>query len=493
MNTPTLMVQGTTSDAGKSLLVTALGRWLLRRGVRVAPFKPQNMALNSAVTPDGGEIGRAQAVQAQACGLDPHCDMNPVLLKPNSDTGAQVIVHGRAIGNLEALDYHRYKAEARGAVLDSYRRLSTRYQALVVEGAGSPAEINLRENDIANMGFAEAVDCPVILIADIDRGGVFAHIAGTLALLSESERARVAGFVINRFRGDIALLQSGLDWLEDYTGKPVLGVLPYLHGLHLEAEDALPRPPSDAGCEGERFRVIVPALPHISNHTDLDPLRLHPQVDLRFIAPDAAIPAADLIVLPGSKNVRDDLAWLRRQGWEPAIRRHLRYGGRLIGICGGYQMLGRTIDDPLGIEGPPGSLAGFGLLELETRLEPHKQLCNQAGRLAIADVPVEGYEIHAGVTRGPALVRPAVHLPAQDDGAISEDGQILGTYLHGLFENAAACRALLQWAGAGEVGETDYRASREAAFERLADALEQHLDTAGLLRILGLEQGRGAA
>ncbi len=491
MKTPTLMVQGTTSDAGKSLLVTALCRWLRRREVRVAPFKPQNMALNSAVTPEGGEIGRAQAVQAQACGLAPHTDMNPILLKPNTDTGAQVIVQGRAIGNLEALDYHRYKARARGAVLDSFQRLTEEYQVLVVEGAGSPAESNLRHNDIANMGFAEAVDCPVVLIADIDRGGVFAHIVGTLALLSESERERVAGFVINRFRGDLGMLRSGLDWLEKATGKPVLGVLPYLHGLHLEAEDALPTDAVDAVDSAERFRVIVPALPHISNHTDLDPLRLHPRVDLRYVGPDAAIPGADLVVLPGSKNVRADLDWLRRQGWEQAIRRHLRYGGRLIGICGGYQMLGRRIEDPLGIEGPPGGIDALGLLELETRLEPHKQLYNRSGRLAIADAPVEGYEIHAGVTRGKALARPAIHLPQGDDGALSEDGQILGTYLHGLFEHKAACHALLQWAGAGAVEQQDYRQRREAEIERLADMLELHLDQARLYALFGLEPMEG--
>jgi adenosylcobyric acid synthase len=490
VKTPALMVQGTTSDAGKSLLVTALCRWLRRQGVRVAPFKPQNMALNSAVTPEGGEIGRAQAVQAQACDLAPHSDMNPILLKPNSDTGAQVIVHGQAIGNLEATDYHRYKKQARVAVLESHQRLAASYQALIIEGAGSPAEINLRDNDIANMGFAEAVGCPVILIADIDRGGVFAHLVGTLELLSESERARVAGFVINRFRGDPALLQSGIDWLEAHTGKPVLGVLPYLHGLHLEAEDALPAPRSET-MAGDQFRVIVPVLPHISNHTDFDPLRLHPQVEFCFVPPGAPVSGADLIVLPGSKNVRSDLDWLRREGWEPAIRRHLRYGGKLIGICGGYQMLGQSIDDPLGIEGPPGSLTGLGLLELETRLKRHKQLRNVTGRLAIDHAPVEGYEIHAGVSRGEALSSPAVHLPTGTDGAISKDGQILGSYLHGLFENAAACRTLLSWAGMGEVVEVDYRARRESAIERLADTVERHLDLHRLQQILGLNRDRG--
>ncbi|MBU0499881.1 MAG: cobyric acid synthase [Gammaproteobacteria bacterium] len=483
----TLMVQGTTSDAGKSLLVTALCRWLARRGVRVAPFKPQNMALNSAVTVDGGEIGRAQAVQAIACGLEPHSDMNPVLLKPNTDTGSQVIVQGRAIGTMNARDYHAYKPVVREAVLAAYRRLAGRFEAVVVEGAGSPAEINLRANDIANMGFAEGVDCPVILIADIDRGGVFAHLAGTLALLSGSERARVAGFVINRFRGDMGLLQPGLDWLERETGKPVLGVLPYLHDLYLEAEDSvgLASRGSLAG-EEAALRLIIPRLPRISNHTDFDPLRLHPQVDLRFIGASEAIPPADLIILPGSKSVRQDLAWLREQGWEPAIRRHLRYGGRLIGLCGGYQMLGHAIHDPLGIEGDPGSSKGLGLLDLETTLEAEKQLRNVQGRLVLGEgsVPVAGYEIHAGVTQGPALARPAVLLPGGADGATSEDGQILGTYLHGLFDRPEAGRALLEWAGLRAPQSMDLEALRQASIERLADRVEQHLDTRRLQALL---------
>ncbi|WP_126463986.1 cobyric acid synthase [Sulfuritortus calidifontis] len=481
------MVQGTTSDAGKSLLVTALCRWLARQGVQVAPFKPQNMALNSAVTEDGGEIGRAQAVQAQACRLAPHTDMNPVLLKPNTDVGAQVIVHGRAVGNMDAQDYHAYKRRARAAVLQSYARLAAQYEAVVVEGAGSPAEINLRAGDIANMGFAEAVDCPVILIADIERGGVFAHLVGTLALLSESERARVAGFVINRFRGDIALLQPGLDWLERETGKPVLGVLPYLAGLHLEAEDALPPSPFGAGDGGVgKIRVIVPALPRISNHTDFDPLRLHPQVDLRFVGPGETLPPADLIILPGSKSVRADLAWLRAQGWEAAIARHLRYGGKLIGLCGGYQMLGEAIHDPHGIEGEPGSSAGLGYLAMQTVLAPEKQLRNVCGRLVLNGAEVRGYEIHAGVSRGPALARPALMLDHGPDGAIGDDGQVLGTYLHGLFESSAACAALLAWSGLREVLPPDYQALREQAIDRLADCVAEHLDTRRLAGLLGL-------
>ena len=484
MTTRTLMVQGTTSDAGKSTLVTGLCRVLVRRGIRVAPFKPQNMALNSAVTEDGGEIGRAQAVQAQACGLAPHTDMNPVLLKPNTDVGAQVILRGKAIGNMDAQGYHEYKLIARRAVLESYARLATAYEAIIVEGAGSPAEINLRDNDIANMGFAETVDCPVILIADIDRGGVFAHIVGTLALMSEIERRRVAGFVINRFRGDIALLQSGLDWLETHTGKPVLGVLPYLHGLHLEAEDALPRTGVDATGD-KRLRVIVPVLPRISNHTDFDPLRLHPQVDLRFIGPGEPIPPADLIVLPGSKSVRADLGWLRANGWETAIARHLRYGGKLIGICGGLQMLGTAVHDPYGLEGDASSDKGLALLDLETMIEREKQLRNVHGRLVLADAEVIGYEIHAGVSTGNALARPAVNLGDRNDGAISADGQILGTYLHGLFESRTACDAILTWAGMEQPQTPDYHALREAGIERLADAVESSIDMHALMRLLG--------
>lgn len=481
----TLMVQGTTSDAGKSTLVTALCRWLRRQGVAVAPFKPQNMALNSAVTAEGGEIGRAQAVQAQAAGLAPHTDMNPVLLKPNSDIGAQVIIHGRAVSNMDAVAYHDYKRVAMDAVLQSHRRLRAAYQVVMVEGAGSPAEINLRANDIANMGFAEAVDCPVILIADIDKGGVFAHLIGTLELLSPSEQARVRGFVINRFRGDIALLQPGLDWLEQRTGKPVLGVLPYLMDFHLEAEDAIDVRQS-AKAE-QTLRVVVPVLPRISNHTDFDPLRLHPQVDLRFVGPGQTIPGADMIILPGSKSVRADLAWLRENGWEAAIGRHLRYGGKVLGICGGLQMLGECVADPLGIEGAAGQSDGFGLLALSTELAAEKQLRNVRGRLCLGDADVCGYEIHSGVSSGPALERAAVQLDdGRIDGALSEDGQVLGTYLHGLFESPAACEALLRWAGLENTQRVDYHALRERDIERLADLVEAHLDTRLLRELCGV-------
>ncbi|WP_300455341.1 cobyric acid synthase [Accumulibacter sp.] len=473
--TPSLMIQGCTSDAGKSVLVTALCRILRRRGVRVAPFKPQNMALNSAVTSDGGEIGRAQALQALAAGLPAHSDFNPVLLKPATDRRAQVIVHGKVLTDLDARDYQAYKPRAMQAVLESWRRLTAQYECLLVEGAGSPAEINLRERDIANMGFAEAVDCPVILIADIDRGGVFAHLCGTLDLLSPTEQERVKGFVINRFRGDIGLLESGLSWLERRTGKPVLGVLPYLHGLYLDAEDAVPR--AAMRKEGAALRVAVPAYPRISNHNDLDPLRFHPEVDFRFVGPHELPPACDLIVLPGSKAVQADLAWLRNQGWEEAIRRHLRYGGKLIGICGGLQMLGRQLHDPQGLEGAPGSLPGLGWLDYETRLAAEKTLENVSGHLLLPTSPaLGGYRIHMGVTRGAALARPAALLAGRPDGALSDDGQILATYCHGLFDAPPALAALLAWAGHRPTQEFDPGQRRENDIDRLADAVERHLD-----------------
>jgi adenosylcobyric acid synthase len=457
----------------------------------VAPFKPQNMARNAAGTADGGEIGRAQALQAQAAGVAPRIDFNPVLLKPTTDRRAQVIIHGHAIDTLDARAYHDYKQTALTAVLASWRRLRAEFAWLIVEGAGSPAEINLRANDIANMGFAERADVPVILVADIDRGGVFAHLAGTLALLSPSERARVKGFVINRFRGDLALLQPGLDWLEAHTGKPVFGVLPYLPGLLLDAEDAIAT--ASAAKPAARLTAAAIAYPRCSNHNDLDPLRLHPQVDFRWIGPGQTLPPCDLVILPGSKAVQADLDWLRAQGHDAALARHLRYGGKLIGICGGLQMLGQQIHDPLGLEGAPGSRPGLRWLDCVTTLAAEKQLRNVTGTLALPGAPaLRGYEIHLGVTHGAALARPAAHLVdaaagmARADGAQSADGQIFASYCHGLFDHPAALTALLAWAGLRDAQTVDYAARREADLDRLADAVTAALDW-NKLRAAGID------
>ncbi|QBM18475.1 cobyric acid synthase [Marinobacter sp. JH2] len=488
---PTLMVQGTTSDAGKTTVVAALCRWLARQGVSVAPFKPQNMALNSAVTVDGGEIGRSTALQALACGLEPHSDMNPVLLKPQSDCGAQVILRGKVHGNMDALDYHAYKAEAMASVMASWRALSGRYDVIIAEGAGSPAEINLRANDIANMGFAEAADCPVLLVGDIDKGGVFAQLVGTLELLSETERARTAGYIINRFRGDIALLEPGLDWLETHTSKPVFGVLPFLHGLVVDSEDSVS---TEGDSQAGALNVVVPVLPRISNHNDFDPLRLHPGVNLTFVGPDQPIPPSDLIVLPGSKSTRHDLQWLKQQGWQGALRKHLRYGGKVLGICGGFQMLGQWVDDPDGLEGEIGRTEGLGLIEMTTRMVAGKQLKQVSGTLtasvagANTSVAMQGYEMHNGITEGPALARPFAELEGRPDGAVSHDDQIAGTYIHGLFDAPEACDAILTWAGLNQTvaQAVDYQNHRLQQLDRLADQVETCLDTDRLRSLLQL-------
>jgi adenosylcobyric acid synthase len=480
----TLMIQGTTSDAGKSVLVAGFCRCLKRMGYQVVPFKPQNMALNSAVTADGGEIGRAQALQAQAAGVEPHVDMNPVLLKPSSDTGAQVIIHGKAISNMQAQAYHDYKKVAMQAVLDSHQRLSKQYQVIMVEGAGSPAEINLREGDIANMGFAEAVDCPVIIVADIDKGGVFAHLVGTLELLSPSEQNRVVGFVINKFRGDIALLKSGLDWLEARTNKPVLGVLPYLMDLQLAEEDAI-QANQTIDQNDIRLRIVVPVFSRISNHTDFDMLRAHPQVELTFIRQGQSLPASDLIVLPGSKHVRADLALLEQHGWDKDIAKHLRYGGKVLGICGGYQMLGQTIDDPTGIEGAKGSSQGLGYLPIHTSLQVEKQLTHSQGKLLLKadglnkkiDVQISGYQIHVGSTEREKGTDAFAKLDdGQLEGCVSTDNQVAGSYLHGMFDSPQALQQIIAWAGADTDEAETYVSQQERELDRLADAFMAHLD-----------------
>ncbi|QFU75640.1 cobyric acid synthase [Halioglobus maricola] len=473
-NPTALMIQGTTSDAGKSVMVAGLCRCLLRRGVSVAPFKPQNMALNSAVTPGQGEIGRAQALQAQAAGIAPHVDMNPVLLKPSSDKRAQVILQGQAVQHMEATEFHDYKRVAMDTVLDSWGRLKKSYEALLVEGAGSPAEINLREGDIANMGFAEAANCPVVIVADIDRGGVFAHLVGTLELLSPSEQDLVQGFIINRFRGDIALLESGLTWLEQRTGKPVMGVVPYLQNLQLDAEDAIT---TEQSCDTETpLRIVVPVLPRISNHTDFDPLRSHPRVDLHYVGAGSPPPPADLVILPGSKSVRADLEWLRQNGWDDYLLTHLRYGGKVLGICGGMQMLGDQIDDPNGIEGTAGSSKGLGLLPLSTTLEPGKTL-RQVSGLINGEGRFEGYEIHSGQTEVETGTKPFVTFDdGRKDGAVSADNRVAGTYTHGIMDRGESCAAVLRWAGLKGAEAEDRDQLREREIDRLADALEQSLD-----------------
>ena len=483
VNTTTLMVQGTSSGAGKTTLVAALCRILSRQNKKVAPFKPQNMALNSVVTACGGEISRAQAVQARAAGLEPDIDFNPILLKPNSDTGAQVIIHGKAITNMEATVYHDYKKVAMEAVLQSYQRLSKRFDYIIVEGAGSPAEINLRESDIANMGFAECIDCPVILIADIDRGGVFAHLVGTIDLLSTSEQQRVVGFVINRFRGDISLLKPGLDWLEEKTGKPVLGVLPYLHGLTIAAEDAVD---TQQMTDNPKLKVIVPVYPRMSNHSDFDPLRWHPDIDLEYIyssdSQTTRLPNADLIILPGSKSVRANLAFLKQQGWHNDIAKHLRYGGKVWGICGGYQMLGETISDPLGIENTAGTTVGLGYLPISTTLAAEKTLINISGKITLDEntADITGYEIHAGQSQitasEKAIVKTVLELEGKHSGVVTDDNQIGGCYLHGLFDQTDALQLIIKWCGFDIAAPTSYDQQQELALDKLADACQVHLD-----------------
>lgn len=476
------MVQGTTSDAGKSILVAAICRILVNHGYSVAPFKPQNMALNSAVTEDGGEIGRAQAVQAMACKIPPTTDMNPVLLKPNSDTGAQVIVHGQAVANMDAMYYHNHKPELLNAVLQSHQRLQAEYEYIIVEGAGSPAEINLRDRDIANMGFAEAADCPVIIVADIDRGGVFAHLTGTLDCLSESEKQRVKGFVINRFRGDIKLLEPGLDWLEEKTGKPVLGVIPFIENLHVEAEDAIAIKHTQKHTSA--LNVVVPVLPRISNHTDFDALALHPDVSLEFIKDPSLFSGCDLLILPGTKNVRQDYNWLKDSGWLSLIQKHLRYGGKVIGICGGFQMLGDSIHDPDGIEGQAGSTRTLGLLEFETTLMPNKALQNVSGHLKSERINVKGYEIHAGVSHGTAFKNCLIQLEDHEDGLMNKDNNVFGSYIHGIFDEPAMLEYLLHWAGLSTVEHFDYQQHQYDELDRLANIVEQAIDVDKLIDIL---------
>jgi adenosylcobyric acid synthase len=470
-----IMLQGTGSDVGKSVLVAGLCRALVRRGYRVRPFKPQNMSNNAAVTSDGGEIGRAQALQAIACGVPPHSDMNPVLLKPQADRTSQLIVHGQVRGVLGSGNFRSARGQLLGAVLESYERLRDQCDIVVVEGAGSPAEINLRSGDIANMGFARAADVPVILVGDIDRGGVIAAVVGTRAVIDPDDAAMIRGFLINKFRGDPALFEDGYRQIEALSGWRGFGVVPWLDAVaRLPSEDAVVLEQRHFSAAAPLV-VACPVLPRISNFDDLDPLKLEPGIDLRMIGPGQPIPGdAALVILPGSKATIADMRAMVAQGWDIDIRAHHRRGGAVLGLCGGYQMLGRTIADPEGVEGPAGAVAGLGLLDVETRLSGAKTLAQVRGRALDADFG--GYEMHMGVTHGPDCARPFARLDgSRPDGAISRDGRVMGSYVHGLLASTDLRDALLRRLGSASAG-ADHDRSVEDALDEIAVLLETHCD-----------------
>ena len=479
-----LMFQGTGSDVGKSLIVAGLARAYRKRGLSVMPFKPQNMSNNAAVTVDGGEIGRAQALQARAAGVAPSAHMNPVLLKPQSEIGAQVVVQGRVIGTAKAQDYQSWKPKLRAAVLESFATLAAQADLVLVEGAGSPAEINLRANDIANMGFARAADCPVVLVGDIDRGGVIAQIAGTKLVLDPDDAALVRGFIVNKFRGDASLFAAGMKAIEQYSGWPALGLVPYFaDAVLLPAEDTVPHQRFALHDQQRPLKIVTPILPHIANFDDLDPLAAEPHVELVMIRHGAPLPAdADLIILPGSKATRTDMTALVAEGWDIDIKAHVRRGKSVLGLCGGFQLLGRRIADPDGIEGEPGETPGLGLLDVETILGGEKTLTAIEGRSIVSDAPFKGYEMHVGRTSGPDCGRPMHWLAGgRQEGARSADGLVAGTYVHGLFSDDQQRRAWLESLGAGS--DLAY----EVQVERTLDALAAHLESClDLDRLLSL-------
>jgi adenosylcobyric acid synthase len=486
MQARALMIQGTGSDVGKSLLVAGFARVFVRRGLRVRPFKPQNMSNNAAVTADGGEIGRAQALQARAARVSASVHMNPVLLKPQSDIGAQLVVQGRVVGNTWAREYQAIKAGLLDAVLDSFGRLAAEADLVLVEGAGSASEVNLREADIANMGFARAADVPVVLVGDIDRGGVIASLVGTKAVIDPADAAMIVGFLVNRFRGDPSLFADGMALVANRTGWPALGLVPYFaDAIRLPAEDALSLPGRSAS--GGAVKVVVLAYPHLANFDDVDPLRQEPGVDVVFARPGEPIPGdARLVILPGSKATIADLASLREAGWDIDLRAHLRRGGHVLGMCGGYQMLGRRVADPEGIEGPPGSVDGLGLLEAETVLGGDKVLVEVTGKTVAEGVPFKGYEMHVGRTITTA--RPLLDLDrGGTDGAVDATGRIAGCYIHGLLADDRQRRHWLHWIGAAS-SALDYEAGIEDTLDRLADHLEEHVDCARLLDLARVPQ-----
>jgi adenosylcobyric acid synthase len=481
MTARVLMFQGTGSDVGKSLIVAGLCRLLANRGLSVRPFKPQNMSNNAAVTEDGGEIGRAQALQARAARVAPSVDMNPVLLKPQSEVGAQIVVQGRVFGNARAREYQSRKAELMPYVLDSFAKVRAQCDVVLVEGAGSASEVNLRANDIANMGFARTADVPVVLIGDIDRGGVIASLCGTAAVVDPDDGKLIAGFIVNKMRGDPSLFATGMTFVAERTGWAPLGLVPYFRDAHrLPAEDVFGLEASPARAPdtvGRRLRVVVPVLPHIANFDDLDPLRLESSVELVLLRNGAPLPVdTDLVILPGSKATIADLAALRSCGWDADIIAHARRGGRVLGLCGGYQMLGFSIADPDGIEGPPGSADGLGLLEITTELIGDKSLVAVKGRTIADGVAVAGYEMHIGRTTGAGTQRPLLRLDdGRLDGAISADGRVAGSYLHGFFTGDAQRAAWLARLGA-PASSLAYEALVEQTLDALAAHLDAHLD-----------------
>ena len=475
------MFQGTGSDVGKSLIVAGLCRAFTRRGFRVRPFKPQNMSNNAAVTDDGGEIGRAQALQARACRVAPSVHMNPVLLKPQSEIGAQVVVQGRVLGAYNARAYREMTPQLMSAVLDSYARLSTEADLVLIEGAGSAAEVNLRARDIANMGFARHADVPVVLIADIDRGGVIAQIVGTKAVIAPEDAGMIAGFLVNRFRGDASLFDDGMRLIAERTGWRALGLVPFFPAAHkLPPEDAvvLDRARASSGA----VTIAVPQLSRIANFDEFDPLRLEPGVRLVMVAAGEPLPVCDLVILPGSKATIADLAFFRAQGWDIDLFAHVRRGGRVLGVCGGYQMLGRRIADPEGIEGLPGKVDGLGLLDVETMMTGDKALRSVVGTCLANGAPFAGYEMHIGRTTGPDCARPLLRYgDGREDGAISSDGRVMGAYAHGLFADDAQRAAWL--APLGVTSEVGYEATVEGTLDELAAHLAAHVDLDALLSL----------
>ena len=482
-----LMIQGCGSDVGKSVIVAGLCRLFTNRGYRVRPFKPQNMSNNAAVTADGGEIGRAQALQAIACRTPPTVDMNPVLLKPQSDTGAQVIVRGQMQGTQQARAFQSRKVEMLGIVMECFRRLEADSDLVIVEGAGSPAETNLRQGDIANMGFAREADVPVVLVGDIDRGHVIAALVGAHTVLSPKDKAMIRGFIINKFRGDPTLFKDGRADIVTRTGWPNLGMVPWLAAIRkLPAEDAVVLDPTAPAQLAKTLRIVAPLFSRIANFDDFDPLRAEPNVSFSFIPPGTPLPGdADLVILPGTKATRADLAFLRAQGWDIDLLAHARRGGKVLGICGGFQMLGRSVADPDGIEGPPGESPGLGLLDVDTVLTGDKVLRSVAGRLAATGAPFQGYEMHVGRTEGRDLARPYLHIGAVPDGATSPDGLCAGTYVHGLFAEGAARAAMLSAFGVASDGK-DHMAVVDALLDDIANDLAAALDIDALAAIAGL-------